>query len=211
MYTTLLRSGDLEFIGADRHHELLKALPGMILRKGRPELYCLARNPYDRLVSFFFDKVRKHPQGHASPGFRWQECQQLLWPYMDLPVGAADAVIAQRMLRTRFDEFVDMVGDYFGRTGLDELEPHLAPQFRSLRWIVRLGRFRVGVPLVSRLYRPVRIEDAESLRRIHDPADRQNATSHGAHREYFDRSTYSIVNALYRQDFRRFGYEMETG
>lgn len=211
MYTTLRGSAQLEFINADRHHELLKLLAGAAVRGKRPDLVLLARNPYDRVVSFFCDKFGSHPKAHAEPGFCWQECQRVFWPYMALDAGASCASVAESMLGTCFQEFVSMLGRYFRDTGLDSVEPHLAPQYLSLQWVLRAGRFRIGVPFAPRLYRVVRIEDENALRAIHDPADRQNATSHGAYREYLDPGTFAVVNELYREDFRRLGYPMQAG
>lgn len=165
-----------------------------------PDYTLLARNPYDRLESFFREKLRRRARGALDPDdpSRLKRAQTIFFPA--LGVSVADPIEAQveALLSLDFERFVCLLPD------VATLDDHLAPQTSNY------SRRLLGRSWLLPFDHVVRIEDPETMGRLADDfqldlATRFNATPG----ESIDWSPAAreIVNDVYRRDFERLGYE----
>lgn len=152
----------------------------------------VVRHPVARVESCFRDKYRKQPERIGVPGFAWQACHEILYPYLDLrPTDPAER-IAERFLAFSFAEFVALLPEVYDR------DPHFSPQAweQEIRAAGRSwGRVR---PTLLR----VEDETAEIEARTGlDLATKTNATDHIERDYVVDAESAAILARLYREDF----------
>jgi hypothetical protein len=161
-----------------------------------------ARNPYDRLVSAWTDKFASHPNRLGGAGFgRWQDIQYLYLRRLGVSREAPDTVIQSELLGVGFDKFVRYLPDVYLRDG------HLVPQWMAKSIRLR-GRWAV-LPL--RIDRVIRIEEMDRAKILAElgldlNGNHHNRTDHPPAAHLFTPELQAIVDVLYKQDFREFGY-----
>jgi sulfotransferase famil protein len=162
--------------------------------------YMLTRNPYDRLVSFYVDKLATiNPAKVERRG--WQDCQRLFFPFVSLSGREPFEIVRNRLQSITFAEFIEMLPMVYER------DAHLHPQVRSMT--MRAMAFRL----------PFRIDGQLAVERdlgflrddLHlDISIRENNTPHAGYQSYFTRSLYALANRVYHRDFARFGYQVHS-
>lgn len=191
MFSTLSQQPSLRPL----RHDLRAAIalwwkPGM-------RRYFLARDPYDRLVSFYADKFFSTP---ADTGLaQWQHCQVVFFAPLGLSGRESTAIIAERLRAVTFEHFVRLLPQVFRR------DEHLWPQCWNVPF--RIGALCVPAPL----HRVLKMESdrqvlAEELGL--DLSIRANATTHASRERYFAPRSYAIAQEVYRGDFERFDYPL---
>lgn len=197
MFSSLSKQENLIHLPPQKFRELLrkKYLVGH-------EIFFLARNPYARIVSNYFDKFVYNPE---AAHYQIQNCQQLYLRHLGLFVtGENPAKTKEKLKAITFAEFVRNLDALF----MEDF--HFAPQ-TSLK-IGKLSWFDQMKTHLFHLmnYQVVKMEsdldpffdDLNLNRRIHD-----NQTMHGDFSEYFSSDLYHQVNMIYKEDFRCLGYD----
>jgi hypothetical protein len=174
-----------------------------MLRRTPPRGYFLVRNPYDRLVSSYADKIQNHPKRYAEEGFYWQKCQRQIASFIGVRWSASSADIAEQFLSCSFDRFVSGLHAYTRRLSVWSLDAHLQPQSCLLFWLRRGGsatRFEF-VPIEN---------EAAANAALRMAMPRENVSSHGSVAEYFNDEILGKVNQIYNRDFIELPYERRT-
>lgn len=161
--------------------------------------FLFARNPYDRLESFYRDKLFDAPSYAVfSPAFKWQNSQQIFlnrfgqtgWSFED----------ERKYLQSiSFPEFIELLAHVYYR------DEHLVPQ--TILW--RDG----NKSLSSEFDRILKVEDADCLEFIKlelkiDTSIKRNYTKHFKIDLVWSPEMRMIVNHLYKMDFVLLNYPM---
>lgn len=163
--------------------------------------YLLARNPYDRLESFYRDKFILHP-GHAvfSEKNEWQHCQKIFFNEYNFKKHAFEEV-RNALITTSFEQFITMLPSKY------MLDGHLIPQVFSLY-------FRDGEVVTKIDFDKIlQIEDVQNMLFLEsdlkiNTSIRENETKSGNVSIVWNETSREIVNTLYRLDFEQLGYNM---
>lgn len=192
MSSTLAAQPALRPIGADPR--LLAWLYGA----PRWRHHVLVRDPFDRLVSFYLDKLG--PTGTAwARQHGWQRCQRLFFPVAGVSDRDRPDRVGRALNDISFEQFVGLLPRFAHR------DPHLAPQVESLH--LRLPLVPVGVwPPVDRVLRMERDLDFLYTNLRLDPSIHLNHRRAGSERPQFTPELRRVVERVYRRDFDAFGY-----
>jgi len=159
----------------------------------------LVRNPYERLVSFYEDKLRTQPRSCGETNFAWERCQLQLGPYLGVDFGKSREEVASQLIGTAFADFIEAICAFARARAVFRLDGHLRPQ------TILLQRLRIASPRQKWLL--VRIEDKDDLQKaVGAKLPKMNTTSKGPVREYFDERTTALTNSLFSGDFRELPY-----
>lgn len=189
MYSTLVASPDLcEISERDARRLLRRAKP--------PRHILLARNPYDRLRSFYRDKLFQDLRGRERAPFQW--CQRAILRKLGLwPFGTYNRKLAALKSLT-FKDFLVLLPSVIGNG-------HLRPQVSLLE----SGSQPLPPPDVVH-----RIEDGFDVLIETAPLfanlGRANVTHDRAISLPIEGRALINVNRLYAKDFWRFGYLPQT-
>ena len=161
-------------------------------------VFYIARDPYERLVSCFKDKLRKQPGRIEEAGFAWQHCHELIFRQIAIGPSATDDEKAAALRAVSPDRFIQMLPE------LIPFDGHFQPQY----WITRMsvGRFRIRVlPQIE----TVRMEHAHELGRIPDLRIDlvRNSTKHIECDFEWTQKAREVVRSLYAEDFRIASYQ----
>jgi hypothetical protein len=174
-----------------------------IFRRIPPHGYFFVRNPYDRLVSSYADKIQKHPRRYAEEGFYWQKCQRQIASFIGVQWSTSSSDIAEQFASCSFGHFVSGLYAYTRRFSVWSLDAHLQPQACLLSWL-RLGGGATRFEFV-----PIENESAaKAALRMAMP--KENVSSHGSVAEYYNDEILSKVNQIYKRDFIELPYERLT-
>ena len=174
----------------------LRAMTGIL----PATLIVLVRNPYERLVSFYVQKMKVRPLQCRESSFYWERCQLQLAPFLGVDVYRPKNEVAEKLLEIKFDEFVEAIDAFVRASSVSRLDAHLRPQ------AILLQRLRIASPRAR--WSLVRIEDQDHLQgAVGARLPKMNATSKGPLREYFDARTIALTNSIYSADFRELPYE----
>lgn len=193
MWSTLRQQPQLRKV-YDRNMATYRLLMRVGLMPRRPQ-YLLVRNPYDRLTSFFKNKLRRSVDD--SPV--WQKPQRVFFEVIGVVRGDSDAVIAQKMRNFTFEGFIESLPSVYHRNR------HLHPQ----HWVAYAGPRSWGIE--AELDRVFRLESAEDLRTMSallglDIGHRANSTAEVDAQTHWTPALKAIVQEIYRTDFERYGY-----
>ena len=177
---------------------LNRLIPGLALPH-----YLLVRNPYARIESFFKEKLRKCIlKATETPPYQLKLHQQIFYPFLSLEIGDDVKDIQKRFLELTFDEFVKLLPKVFDK------DTHLKPQSQALRTQVK-DLFYIHIKYTKIL----KIEDRVALEFLKnelalDMEIRINKTTDKFEEIKWDRELREIVNSIYIEDFKNFGYEL---
>ncbi|HYD50094.1 MAG TPA: sulfotransferase family 2 domain-containing protein [Terriglobales bacterium] len=191
MYSSLAQQPELEPLHDAEAWTRYWLTPGV-------ERFCLVRDPYDRLVSFYTDKLRTAPKTARKAG--WQHCQRIFFADLALAEEMPDDQIAERLRAVTFEEFLALLPRLYRK------DPHLWPQARSLTY--RAGPLPLPAPSGTILKMEAAAEVCERL--ALDPTIHVNRTEHDDPHALFRSAGYAIANRIYRNDFKRYGYALRT-
>ncbi len=164
-------------------------------RRLYPGLFAFAftRNPWDRLLSCYRDKIRGEVAGFTKFTIR---------------SGVADCLAGH-------DAFVaDMTFDEFVRAVNSISDVDADAHFRSQYTFLQTGAGTVGVDFVGR-YESIRSDLEHVAQAIGLPANFELPRLQAAHTavnyvDYYNMETREIVASRFREDIHTFGYEFET-
>lgn len=166
--------------------------------RSQPHLL-LVRDPIDRVLSAWRDKLQVQPREFGGPGFvGWQRSQMLVLRRLGKH-DAPGAERAQALLDLPLADFLAMLPH------LRLLDGHFRPQ--HLRRAFRLkGLLPFAPGRVTECLRIEELDAAEIAERFGlDIGMRRNVTSEGQ-REVLADADLQIIEKVYRRDFELFGY-----
>lgn len=198
MYSTL---GAQKYFVPNSHPSWAYVWYKLLLRKfllSRTKHIVLVRNPYDRLVSFYFDKFRTHPLRFQEQGFNWKDDQKRMWPTFGISPAMDDKTISEKMANVSFAQFINEL-------------PRLQSTIRHLHFQINtLYEMHFGVLVRLRVDKLIRMEKLDELREWGvDTSIVKNKTKRQPYMHYYNKTLYRIVNSVYKDDFEQFGYEMQ--
>jgi hypothetical protein len=159
----------------------------------------LIRNPYERLLSCYVQKISTRPLQYQDPSFYWEKCQVQLAPYLGVDLNNPKEKIAKQLTAVSFSEFLSAISAFVKANSLFQLDGHLRPQSLLLR---RVRRAASGKP-----WSLVGIEDSYRLNSaVGCELAKMNTTQHGPIEQYFDAYTIALANSLYAMDFANLPY-----
>lgn len=194
MWSTLRQQPSLQKV-YDRNMATYRLLMHCGLVPHRPQ-YLLVRNPYDRLTSFFKNKLRRSVDD--SP--EWQKPQRVFFDVIGVERDDSDAVIAQKMRDFTFEAFIQSLPQVYRRNR------HLHPQ----HWVAYVGPRGWGIP--AQLERIFHLENAAELHEMAellqlDIRRKANSTAAVDADTPWTPTLKAVVADLYRIDFEQYGYE----
>lgn len=169
-----------------------------LLKDRSLKTFFVVRSPYERTISCFMDKFRKQPARVKEPGFQWQACHKLIYPYCGISEGDSDKVKADRFLQFSFDDFLEILPDIYTFDG------HYQPQWWSNN--VRIFNRKIfswtGCTIIK-------MEDKDALCQIQDIdfSVRANFTNHLNRGFELTERNRKIIQNLYEKDFFIGGYD----
>jgi hypothetical protein len=188
MYFSLLDCG---MLGAVDETEFLTRVR-QIKGARSPQHLLPVRNPYDRLRSFFFDKLRKNLPATAAD---WQYCQLIYLPLkgagLDTPFDNARTALRDM----GFAEFVEYLPKVMWNGHLRRQADLLSCNVEYLRTVTQIFPMKHAA------------EDLWRRLEVREPP-RGNRTLPCLEQVSFTRWHLDLVNDLYEPDFREFGYDM---
>jgi hypothetical protein len=78
---------------------------------GRTPHYLLVRNPYDRVVSFYKDKLLAEPSSKLCSYAELQRCQRLFCPHLQIDPHDSPTTIREKLLSLSSAQFIDLLPD----------------------------------------------------------------------------------------------------
>ena len=166
----------------------LKKLKEELIWLYRPRVnYVVGRDPYNRLESFYRDKLNKC----LSSGRKWGRAQRIFFKPMGLTFLSPHKEKYEALSQLTFEKFIQLLPKAYMKNR------HLHPQvkiFRNLRNV-----------------HPLKLESEEDLQFMKnelgiDTTIRANPTDQAGFDLKWTREMLDVVNELYREDFEFFGY-----
>lgn len=157
--------------------------------------YQIVRNPYERLVSFFYDKLRNALPGDPDREFKLQNSQKLILRKLNINPFLNAHKKADILLNITFDEFIYLLPKLTSNK-------HLRPQILTAPKIIETI---IGSPSILKME-----EDLDAICSISgvNRSLKRNPTIHPTYEELFNSSTYKIANEIYYGDFIKYGYQI---
>ena len=162
--------------------------------------FLLVRNPYDRLVSFFKDKLRKNIEQNTRPYEKMQKSQKLFCAHLAITSNDTSTIIQERLSNLSFVEFIKILPKVYN------LDEHLYPQW----WTSRICFMNLSL-FPFKATRVLKVESVDDLEFLHkdlgiDLSTKLNHTGDVRFTESWSQDSRRIVNRLYQKDFLTFGY-----
>ncbi len=183
MYSTLFYSAQLKQIP---EWSMLLRLSELRRDNRISAHYLLVRNPYDRLVSFFYDKFKNDMQAKSKKEF--QRCQLLFFKHLNIRQSDSLDAIVESFLRVRFDTFIELLPEVIHNGHLRPQSKLLYCYYKNIYEVTKVISVEEDVGLLSNIFEV-------------DISVKKNITCHPPYAELFHSKTYKTVNALYFQDF----------
>ena len=205
MYSTLTLQDELVQRSADRVTDK-EAFARLLLRKVGlgPASFLLIRNPYARAVSFFADKFRRHPALEQERGFAdfdgWQACQRMFFAPLSIDATQSPGAVSRALQTVSFGDMVAVLPTLYRQ------DPHLRPQheIETVFWrgLPQRVTFDGLVPIEQ--MNPALMLDRLGV----NVEQRRNRTQRDPYTSHLTPDILATLNALYEDDFARFGYCM---
>lgn len=199
---TLLKQGCLERVG---NWPMFLFSLFSNFRLSKTPHYFLVRNPYDRVESFFKEKLRqKVLQTTSDPPYILKLHQQIFYPFAGVLEQDPVPVIQQKLLELSFQQYIKALPQVY------LLDEHLRPQAHSLR-----RKLRGMIPFTLPVTRFFPIEQSSTMMFMTDQLKlnigiHENPSVDMRNEIAWTAELRKIVNDLYRDDFRRFQYGLKN-
>ena len=202
MYSTLSKSALLRC----SNRRLARIIVWDRFRLKPTQIHLIVRNPYDRLESFFRDKLRQNcirKTNEDAPC--WQDVQKLFFAPLRISDSMPTAQISETLMSVSFSRFVSMLPEIYNK------DRHLQPQFWKLLFPSDTrARFRLQIPVLN----TYRIESSTDLKILQKKFticldDKKNSTESIRESVQIEwrASERKIVNEIYAKDFQYFNYQ----
>ncbi|KRP22022.1 MAG: hypothetical protein ABS22_09430 [SAR92 bacterium BACL16 MAG-120322-bin99] len=175
------------------------------LLSGRPHVYFTVRNPYDRVVSFYKDKFQKIPMNaDLTQPYKWEKPQRVFFPLLQISTKThSNEAIRQRLLDTSFASFVEMLEQIYW------LDEHIQPQ----HWLIENPQYRFlkRLNISVKRFSIFKMDDPEDMQRFchatgFSSATRANSSEQVKKKLLLTPDILASINAIYKEDFERYGY-----
>jgi hypothetical protein len=157
--------------------------------------YMLVRNPYDRLVSFFKNKLRRSVDTTSN----WQSSQKIFFREAGVTRGDSDSVIHDKLKAYSFEAFIRSLPRTYRKNA------HLYPQ----NWAECISPcflgWRSGFQRIFKMESQKDMEDLAEYLEL-DFGYVNNSTKAVPAQTDWNTQLKSIVKEVYRDDFRQYGY-----
>ena len=155
--------------------------------------YLLVRNPYDRLESFYRNKLQR-------PDNITQQCIQNFYRFLDLDQSASESKVRKRLSEVSFSQFVRIIPNVY------QIDGHLRPQYEVLNTDMHGLLFSLDIDEVIKIDNHQNDERLSGELKI-DLGEIRNVTRHYDIDMSWSNESIEIVNRLYNMDFMLFDYE----
>ncbi|MGM0532583.1 MAG: sulfotransferase family 2 domain-containing protein [Bacteroidota bacterium] len=176
MYSTLRKS------------QGLKRLKEELIWLHRPRVnYVIGRNPYDRLESFYRDKLNKR----VNTSWKWGRTHKIFFKPLGLSFFSSNQEKFNAFKELTFEKFIRLLPQAYMKNR------HLHPQVKILKDLKNVHKLK--------------LESEEDLQFMKnelgiDTGIRANQTDKKDFDLKWTREMYDVVNKLYSEDFDFFGY-----
>ena len=204
MYSTLKHQKKLERINIRKKFKFKIVFNKLYLNKKK--FYFIARNPYDKVESFFRDKFRKSSNYFDEKGF-WQAPQKIFFPFFDIDESMTSELIRQKLIEISFSDFLSVLPKVY------MLDRHLHPQWLKQR--VKLRVFGINFNFLIKIKKLFKIESQNDLNELKeifniDIKSRFNSTGSVNENIIWTKKDIKTVEELYKNDFKLFDYKFKT-
>lgn len=194
MYSTLLKQEQLRESPARLDSIFLKWMT-----VSHQPYFLLVRNPYTRLESFFKDKFRKSVIISVEKN-EWQDCQKRFFPHLGLSPLMPPKEVGEKLSNTSFADMLSLLPKVYTS------DPHIWPQ----HWHKTI----LGVPIPMKFDKVFKIECADDLAQVAtrfnlDFSISANSTQSVKETLVWTEAQIEMVQNIYREDFKRFGYSLD--
>lgn len=200
MYSTLEMQENLTRIPSGNYHAL--NVLNKKLKIKNSEFYLLVRNPILKIESFFKDKFRIAVKKNEAQG-KWQDCQKIFFPYLNLNENMPANFIAQKLTKTTFSEMIAILPEVYLK------DAHLIPQSYAIK--ANFDKYGFKFNLSTPFNKIFKIEDKNDLNEVSTLFNLnfkivKNSTK--THKEKIEWAVddYEIVKKIYNMDFKNFKY-----
>ena len=149
----------------------------------------LVRNPYDRLVSFYFDKLNKS----LNDGDYFSRSQRIFFPILDDISNASSLEKYQALKAITFNEFIQLLPEIYDKNR------HLHPQY----WVfknLRVDTFlQIENPAAKQFMQENLGVDLKIKANVTQKKDLE-----------WEPKSITIVNHIYQKDFEKYGYHKKN-
>ena len=164
--------------------------------KKKSNCYLLVRNPYDRIESFFRDKLRKNIDDKG----RWQRNHVIFFNHIGVTRKTDRQTIIERLGDITFDTFMELLPQIYKQ------DRHLHPQYYVLHFL-RWSKLKKHT-----FTKVMHMEKNDDLQFINDHLKlnvgiKHNHTKDVTNDIVWTEKSRKIANELYAKDFEHFGYE----
>ncbi|HTI09059.1 MAG TPA: sulfotransferase family 2 domain-containing protein [Puia sp.] len=175
------------------------------LYDNKVEKFFIARNPYDRIVSCYFNKL---VENDISSSLILQHCQKILLPFFKIDSSELPE-IEEELKKISFSQFISQLRFFY------DLDDHYLPQY-SLKLIpyFSVNHEENEAALFSKFN--IRILKMErdivflSNRLGLNMSIKVGRSDHKTYNNYYTSDLYEDINSIYEKDFKYFGYKMHN-
>jgi hypothetical protein len=210
MSSTLRRQKNLSLV-PQQDQELRKSILLNQLSLGN-KFYLIVRDPYDRIESFYKSKFVKAVSNlvwmaERNEKKKWQGCTEPFFPYLGLNKTMDHVFIAEKLAKTEFENVVSLLPMVY------HWDPHMRPQINAERVIFK--PFRIPLWLRIKFERVFKMEDENDVKDLGelfelDLTQKFNNTSDIDDKVQWTPRMLQIVERIYADDFRSYGYNTRT-
>lgn len=204
MYSFLSSRSNLEHIPIGQQAKKRILLHRFYLASGA--YYFMARNPFNRIESFFKDKFRKATDYYERKG-NWQTSQMLFFPYLGIDKTVSPALVKRTLLDTSFAEMIQMLPELY------EKDRHLVPQNRLLTNSLRLKGIKINHKIrIARILKIESREDMTILNKIFnlDTSEKRHSTESIDEDIIWSDAEIAVIESLYNEDFKYLNYSKKS-
>lgn len=195
MYSTLMQQSNITI-------QQNNDITSLLNFEGRK--YFLARNPYNRLESFYRDKFILHPgRSVYKENFQWQNCQKIFSGEPGVKFDTFDE-IRNALMATSFEKFIMMLPSKY------MLDWHLIPQIFSLCFKKNNSISMIEIDRILKMEEESHMLFLNTNLNI-DTSIRENETNSKSIDIVWSAAARKIVNTLYQPDFEELEYDMANG
>jgi len=185
-----------ESLIAISHNSFLSKYLKAKLSNEKPTIYFFVRNPYDRVVSVFENKLRSSPKFAIETEGKLEESTKIFFPLIDNFEKKNTIENANAILKISFEEFVKFLPNIYLK------DYHYKPQHFSLKLKGWLPKLTPDVVIKMENMNGAQLKKELGI----DLNIKLNQMNRADFESYYDLHTSKTIERLYATDFRSFDY-----